>query len=154
VAGTGATGLSLAAMGYRLLVTVVLVLHFGYLAFVVFGGFLAWRWPRVFGAHVLAAAWGLAVVTLPLECPLSWLEGWARQRAGQAPPTRGFIDRYIEGVLYPARYALLLQILVGLMVIGSWAGGYLYRRRVRRRGSADGNTGRKSDASSGRAATV
>jgi Protein of Unknown function (DUF2784) len=119
-------------MGYRVLVTVVLVVHFGYLAFVVFGGFLGWRWPRVFVAHFLAAAWGLAVVALHLDCPLTWLEDWARQRAGQTPPTRGFIDRYIEGVLYPARYTLLLQILAGLMVVGSWAGGYAYRRHLKR----------------------
>jgi uncharacterized protein DUF2784 len=141
-------------MGYRLLATVVLALHFGYLAFVVLGGFLAWRWPRAFIAHFLAAAWGFAVVAVPLDCPLTWLEGWARLRAGQPTFTEGFIDHYIEGVLYPARYTLLLQIAAGVAVIGSWVGGYAYRRHRGRARRSSADTARKSEASSERAATV
>jgi hypothetical protein len=117
----------------RVLVTVILTVHFGFLAYVVLGGFLAWRWPRLFWPHLAAAGWGLAVVAVPLTCPLTVAENWARERAGLAPESRGFIDRYIEGVLYPSRYTLLLQVLVGVLVIGSWAGAYLFRRNRRRR---------------------
>jgi hypothetical protein len=120
-------------VGYRELVTVILVVHFAYLAFVVFGGFLSWRWPRLFWPHLAAAGWGLAVVALSLRCPLTTAENWARVRAGLAPEARGFIDRYIEGVLYPARFTVLLQTLAGLLVIGSWVGAYLFRRNRRRR---------------------
>ena len=115
------------------LVTVILVVHFGYLAYVVLGGFLAWRWPRAFWPHLAAAAWGLAVVGIPLTCPLTTAENWARRRAGQSQQTSGFIDRYIEGALYPERYTLALQVLAGILVVGSWAGAYLYRRHLRRR---------------------
>ena len=115
------------------LVSVILVVHAGYLAFVVVGGFLAWRWPRVFWVHLAAAAWGLAVVGIPLTCPLTTAENWARRQAGQTEQSAGFIDRYIEGVLYPERFTLLLQVLVGVTVVGSWAGAYLYRRHLRRR---------------------
>ena len=120
-------------MGYRALVTVILVVHFAFLAFVVFGGFLSWRWPRLFWPHLAAAGWGLVVVALSLRCPLTTAENWAREQAGLVPEARGFIDRYIEGVLYPARYTVLLQTLAGLLVIGSWAGAYLFRRSRRRR---------------------
>jgi hypothetical protein len=115
------------------LVTVILVVHFGYLAYVVFGGFLAWRWPRAFWPHLAAAAWGLAVVGIPLTCPLTTAENWARRQAGQSRQTSGFIDRYIEGVLYPERFTLALQVLAGALVVGSWVGAYLYRRHLRRR---------------------
>lgn len=115
------------------LVTVILLVHFAYLAYVVLGGFLAWRWPRLFWPHLAAAAWGLAVVGIPLTCPLTVAENWARHRAGQAEQTSGFIDRYIEGALYPPRYTLMLQITVGLVVVGSWAGAPLFRARRRRR---------------------
>jgi hypothetical protein len=118
-------------MGYRVLVTVILSVHFAYLAYVVLGGFLAWRWPRAFWPHLVAAAWGLAVVGIPLACPLTTAEDWARRRAGQAGLTQGFIDRYIEGVLYPSRYTVFLQVGVGLMVVGSWLGAYLRWRRRR-----------------------
>ena len=115
------------------LVSAILVVHFGYLAFVVVGGFLAWRWPRVFWVHLAAAAWGLAVVGIPLRCPLTTAENWARRQAGQTEQSAGFIDRYIEGVLYPQRFTLVLQVLVGVTVVGSWVGAYLYRRHLRRR---------------------
>jgi hypothetical protein len=114
------------------LVTVILVVHFSYLAYVILGGFLAWRWPRMFWPHLAAAAWGLAVVGIPLTCPLTTAENWARRKAGLGGQTSGFIDRYIEGALYPPRYTLLLQVLVGVTVIGSWAGAYLFRHRRRR----------------------
>jgi hypothetical protein len=134
-------------VGYKTLVTVILAAHFGFLAYVLFGGFLAWRWPRAFWPHLVAAAWGLAVVAIPLTCPLTYAENWARKRAGEPGLTRGFIDRYIEGVLYPARYTHLLQVLVGLLVIGSWLGAYRWRRRHR-------DTARKSAETSDRTATV
>jgi len=117
-------------VGYRLLTTLILALHFAFLAFVVFGGFLAWHWPRVIWLHLAAAAWGFAVVVGRLRCPLTDAEDWSRRRAGGAGVTTGFIDRYIEGVLYPERYAVLMQALAAMVVVISWAGGYaLYRRR-------------------------
>lgn len=137
-------------MGYRVLTTLVLVTHFAYLAYVVLGGFLAWRWPRAIWPHLVAAGWGLAVVGVPLDCPLTWVEDWARRRAGESGLTQGFVDRYIEGVLYPERYTVLLQVLAAVAVVGSWTGVFL-RRRARRRAEA---LGRKSADSSGGAATV
>lgn len=118
-------------MRYQLLTTVILAVHFAYLAFVVFGGFLTWRWPRLIWVHLATAAWGIVIVSEVSECPLTWAESWARQQAGEAGLTRGFMDRYIEGVLYPERYTGLMQALAGLTVLASWLGLYLLRRRSR-----------------------
>jgi hypothetical protein len=138
-------------MAYRVLVTVILGVHFAYLGYVVLGGFLAWRWTHAIWPHLLAGAWGLAVVGVPLECPLTAAESWVRRKAGQPPLTQGFIARYIEGVLYPARYTVVLQIAVGVIVVVSWIGAYrLWRRR--RRFAAD--TGSNSEVSSRPSATV
>jgi hypothetical protein len=136
-------------VGYRVLVTAILTVHFAYLAYVILGGFLAWRWPRAFWPHLVAAAWGLAVVGIPLTCPLTTAENWARRRAGSTALTKGFIDRYIEGVLYPERYTRLLQVLVAVLVLGSWLGAFLWRRRRRTL-----DTTRKSEVSSRSTATV
>jgi hypothetical protein len=115
---------------YAALATTVLVLHFCFLAYVVLGGFLVWRWPRSFWPHLVAAAWGLAVVAIPLTCPLTVVEHWARRRAGQSVGEQGFIDTYIENVLYPERYTQLLQVLVGVLVAVSYAGAFVrYRHR-------------------------
>src|SRR5262245_2485728 len=138
-------------MGFRILATAVLVTHFAYLAYVVFGGFIAWRWPRTFWAYLAAATWGLIVIAGPLECPLTFAENWARGRAGESGLTTGFIDRYIEGVLYPARYTVLLQALAAATVFASWVGVYVRWRARARRNTSD--TG-KSEDSSDRATTV
>ena len=119
-------------MAYRLLTTLILGLHFAFVAYVVFGGFLAWRWPRTIWLHLAAAAWGFVVVAASLQCPLTHAEDWSRRRAGETGVTVGFVDRYIEGVLYPERYAGLMQALAAAAVLGSWLGGYLlHRRRTR-----------------------
>jgi hypothetical protein len=92
---------------------------------VVFGGLLVIRWPASFWPHLAAAGWGLLVIAFPIPCPLTWAEDWARQRAGEAPLTRGFIDRYLEGVLYPARYTPVLWALAALLIAGSWLSAYV-----------------------------
>jgi hypothetical protein len=111
-------------MGYRYLVTAILAVHFAFLGYVVFGGLLAIRWPRAFWPHLAAAAWGLLVITFPIVCPLTWAEDWARRRAGEGALTKGFIDRYVEGVLYPARYTGVLWALAGMVILGSWLLAY------------------------------
>ena len=118
-------------MGYRALVTVVLGVHFAFLVYVVLGGLLAVRWPRAFWPHLAAAAWGLSLLAFSLTCPLTMAEDWARRRAGEGALTKGFIDRYVEGVLYPARYTDLLRVLVAATVLGSWAWAFARWRRRR-----------------------
>ena len=90
-------------MRYDWLVTVILALHFGYLAYLVLGGFLAWRWPKAFFVHVAACIWGVLIVLSVVDCPLTFAEHWAREKAGQTPTTAGFIDRYLTNVMYPSR---------------------------------------------------
>lgn len=128
-------------MGYRTLTILILALHFGYLGYLVAGGFLAWRWPRTIWAHAAAAGWAVTTVTFRLDCPLTSAEDWSRQRAGEPPLTSGFIDRYVEGVLYPQRYAAAVQVLVALLVLGSWLGLFHHRRQSRRQVGAGTGVG-------------
>lgn len=120
-------------MPYRVLGTGVLVVHFAYLAYVVFGGFLTWRWPKAIWPHLAAVGWAVLVVAASLECPLTWAEDWARRRSGQAPLSGGFIDTYVENVVYPARYLQEVRGLAALLVLTSWVGGYLFWRAGRGR---------------------
>ncbi|WP_436774380.1 DUF2784 domain-containing protein [Yinghuangia sp. YIM S09857] len=108
-------------MGYRILADAAMVTHFAFIGYVVVGGFLAWHWPRMLWPHLAAGVWGVLILTAGVECPLTAAENWARDRAGgnRLPPS-GFIDHYIEGVLYPERYTLLLQLLAVACVLASW----------------------------------
>jgi hypothetical protein len=101
---------------------VVMVAHFGFLAYVVVGGFLAWRWPRTLALHLAAVGWGLASVLVGLACPLTALEAMFRARAGAPPLTGGgFIDHYLEGVVFPERYTPAVLTVVAAVVLSSWA---------------------------------
>ncbi|MEV6306584.1 DUF2784 domain-containing protein [Actinoplanes sp. NPDC051861] len=118
-------------MGYRVLADATMLLHFAFLVWVVIGGFVAWRWPWAIWPHLLAAVWGLSTVVFRLNCPLTWVEDHARQAAGDAGLSRGFIDTYLTGIIYPERFAALAQALVAVAVAISWT-GFLLRRRTRR----------------------
>lgn len=104
-----------------------MVVHFGFLVFVAFGGFLAWRWPRWLIAHLVAVGWGVATIAFSITCPLTYLENVFRRRAGQPElGPAGFIDRYLENVVYPERYTPLIWTAVGAVVLVSWVG--VFRR--------------------------
>ena len=46
---------------YGVLADVVLAAHFLFVLFVVLGGLLVLRWPRLAWVHLPAAAWGAAI---------------------------------------------------------------------------------------------
>ena len=99
----------------------VALVHGAFLAYVVLGGLVALRWPRTLPLHAAAAVWGLLVIAASVRCPLTTVEDWLRVRGGAAPLPGGFIDRYVEGVLYPASLTPLAQALAAVLVLGSWA---------------------------------
>ena len=61
-------------MIYRLLADGLLLLHLAFILFVVLGGFLAWRHPRLAWLHLPCAAWGACVEFAGWDCPLTPLE--------------------------------------------------------------------------------
>ncbi|HEV2087053.1 MAG TPA: DUF2784 domain-containing protein [Cryptosporangiaceae bacterium] len=125
------------AMGYGLLADAVMLLHFGFLVFVTLGGFLAWKWPKAWVVHLVAVVWGALVVNFPVECPLTTAENYFHELAGEAGlPPAGFIDHYIENVIYPEEYTVVLRWLVATVVLFSWAGVVWRLRRQRRDRSA------------------
>ncbi|MEV0584910.1 DUF2784 domain-containing protein [Nonomuraea sp. NPDC050310] len=116
-------------MPYRLLAEAAMVVHFLFLLFMAVGGFLAWRWPRLIWAHLAVAAWGVLSVLTGMECPLTVVENWGREHAGlQGLRPGGFIDTYIEGVVYPDEHTNLARIAVAALVLTSWTGFVLRRR--------------------------
>lgn len=107
---------------YEVLVGLAVAAHFAFLLYLPIGGFVAWRWPRSIWLHALAVSWGVIITVGHLDCPLTWLERWARARAGMAPlPSAGFIAHYITGVLYPAGWAAGVPFAVLAAVASSWA---------------------------------
>ncbi|WP_017569034.1 DUF2784 domain-containing protein [Nocardiopsis halotolerans] len=117
-----------------------MALHFVFLGFVVFGGFLAWRWPRVFWVHLCVAAYALGIVIVDWPCLLTEVENWSRSVTGRAVMENGFIDFYLTGTLYPPEHLLTSRVVMAGVVALSWAGaGWLrVRRRPRERAAVVG----------------
>jgi hypothetical protein len=88
---------------YRLLADLVFVLHLAFILFVIGGGFLGWRWPRMAIPHLAAIIWGLAIEFLPFvpPCPLTPLEQMLLHKAGEEGYRGGFVDHYIVPLIYP-----------------------------------------------------
>jgi hypothetical protein len=119
-------------MAYRLLADATVVLHLAFVLFVVAGGVLAVRWPRVAWVHIPAALWGVWIEIAGWICPLTYLENWLRRRAGRADYTASFIDQYLLPVLYPPSLAREVQVGLGALLLAVNLGVYLVvlRRRV------------------------
>jgi hypothetical protein len=113
---------------WRGLVTLILLTHFAFLAYVVGGGFLAWRWPKAVWAHIAAVTWGVLLISLHLSCPLTTAENWARQHA-DAGVDSGFVNHYVRGVIYPTHATTLARLACAVVVLVSWLG--VARRHVR-----------------------
>jgi len=84
--------------------------------------------------HLVAVGWGVVLIAAGTNCPLTYVEDRLRRGAGQPGLPRGFIDTYIEGVLYPARHAERARMLAGAVIVLSWLGAY--RCGARRRATS------------------
>ena len=119
------------AMLYRLLADVVVVTHFGFILFVGVGGLLVWRRPRLVWLHAPAVMWAVAIVAVGVPCPLTVLENQLRRMGGEPVYRGGFVDHYIEDVIYPHRFTPLLQAVAAVVVVAGYAGWFDRRRRAR-----------------------
>jgi hypothetical protein len=118
-------------MIWSLLADSLVILHFAFTAFVIFGGFLTWRWPRAAFVHLPALAWGCWVEVSHSICPLTPWENHLRHLGGQAGYQGGFLAHYLARVLYPPGLTshiqwLLAGVLIAINVIA-------YSRLARRR---------------------
>jgi hypothetical protein len=118
-------------MAYRILADLVVGLHAAFVVFVVVGGLLALRWPRVALVHLPAAVWGALIEFQGWICPLTPLEKSLRAAAGLAGYEGGFIEHYLLPVLYPSGLTRGVQLVLGTAVVAINLGvyGYLWLRR-------------------------
>ncbi len=119
------------------LADLLVALHLAFVVFVVGGGLLVLRWPKMAWVHLPAAAWGALVELTGWICPLTPVENWLRQRAGLDVYAGDFVARYVVPTLYPEGLTRESQLLMGAAVIVLNAAVYalVIRRRSGRVGS-------------------
>lgn len=122
---------------HRALADATMLAHFAFIAFVVLGGLLALRWPRITWVHLPAAAWGVLIELRGWICPLTPLENYFRRRGGESGYSGGFIERYLEPVIYPPGLSPPTQLGLAALVLLVNAGVYWL---VFRRGAHTGHS--------------
>lgn len=121
-------------MEYAVLADVVVGIHLLFVLFVLLGGLLVLRWPRLAYLHIPAAVWGAAIEFGGWVCPLTPLEHWLRRQAGSATYSGGFVEHYILPLLYPSALTRDIQLILGFLVIALNLTIYAYVfRRARTR---------------------
>jgi hypothetical protein len=121
-------------MWYRLLADAVLVVHLAFIVFVVLGGLLVLRWPRIAWLHLPAVAWGAWIEFAGRICPLTPLESGLRERSGGGAYRGGFIEHYVTALIYPDGLDRRQQVVLGAFVLVLNAAIYAWliaRRRSR-----------------------
>ncbi len=118
---------------YQHLANAVLILHVSIVLFIIVGlvlilagGLLRWAWvrnPWFRLAHLGAIGVVVAEAWLGIVCPLTTLEQWLREQAGQTAYSGDFIGHWLRTLLYfdlPPWVFIAMYSGFGLIVAGSW----------------------------------
>ena len=104
-------------MAFWLAANIVLIIHLGFVLYVVGGGLFIFRWKWSILLHLPAVLWGALLEFNGWLCPLTPLEQWLRVAGGQRGYSGGFIEHYLLSLLYPAGLTRDIQILLGTFVV-------------------------------------
>jgi hypothetical protein len=111
----------------------VVLVHGLFIAFVVAGAALLWRWPRLVWVHLPAVLWGAYAEFSGAICPLTPLENRLRALAGEAGYAQGFVEHYLLPLIYPQALTHEVQLVLGTAVVAVNALLYALWLRPRRR---------------------
>src|SRR5215204_3696224 len=124
---------------YPLLADLVVSIHLAFVVFVILGGLLVMKWPRLIRIHLAAVFWGAAIELSGWICPLTPLENWLRHKGGEENYQFDFLARYLLPMLYPQGLTRRMQIVLGALVLAVNVviyGWVLRKRKVQRFNSA------------------
>jgi hypothetical protein len=102
---------------YRFFADVLVVVHFLFILFVLAGGILVLRRPRLAILHLPAVIWGAAVELCGWICPLTPLENYFRGLSGSTGYSGDFVEHYLIPLIYPENLTIGTQYILGWMVI-------------------------------------
>lgn len=124
---------------YRAATEITILLHLGFVAFVVAGGILARRRRWLMGVHLAALTWAVYAELSPgIVCPLTALENFFAMRAGIRDYRGDFVAHYLAPVIYQEGLSQKGQDLLVVIVLALNAAIYasllLRTARALRRG--------------------
>lgn len=104
-------------MRYLLLADAVMLIHFLFVLFVIFGSLLVRPWPWMVWVHAPALTWGVIVETRGMVCPLTPLESRLRLLGGESGYAQDFLSHWLLTVLYPEYLTRGVQLAMGGLLL-------------------------------------
>ncbi len=113
-------------MLYLLAANLVMLLHFAFIVFALFGSLAVLRWPTLAWVHLPVVGWGVLVAVMGWVCPLTPLENRLRQAGGQNGYSESFIEHYLAALIYPEGLTRQMQITLGMVLLLVNIGAYAW----------------------------
>jgi hypothetical protein len=89
-------------MSYRLLADLIVILHFLWILFIVFGFIFALKRSRIAWLHLGGLAFSLLMNVLGWYCPLTYVENYLyRLHASGSAYNSSFVVHYLNQIVYP-----------------------------------------------------
>lgn len=101
----------------KILADTVLLLHFAFVLFSVFGGAAVFIKRRAAWFHIPAVLWSSVVNLFGWVCPLTHVENYFLSKAGLAGYKGGFIGHYLEPLVYPGGMPRNFELIAGISII-------------------------------------
>ena len=102
---------------YELAAGIILIIHFLFILFVLFGALLFFVAKKMVFIHIPAIIWGSYIELTHSICPLTYLENWFLHKANLTTYSEGFIQNYLVPIVYPVSLTKHLQIFLGIGLI-------------------------------------
>jgi len=131
---------------YQFLANAVLIAHVGIVLFIIggllltlLGAALGWKWVKNFwfrALHLVGIAYIAMEAWLGIVCPLTTLELWLREQAGQTVYEGDFIAHWMRQIMFyeaPPWVFIAAYSGFGALVVASW---FLVRPTLPRRDAA------------------
>ncbi len=103
---------------YLLLTQLTVIIHIGFILFVILGGFFIHKKPWIRVVHLSALIWAIyAELSSGVICPLTTLENYFTYHAGISTYKEDFITRYLIPIIYQENLTPNIQfIIVGVVI--------------------------------------
>jgi len=102
---------------HELAAGIILIIHFLFILFVLFGALLFFVAKKMVFIHIPAIIWGSYIELTHSICPLTYLENWFLHKANLTTYSEGFIQNYLVPIVYPMNLTKDLQIFLGIGLI-------------------------------------
>ena len=102
---------------YEIAADLILIIHFTFVLFDVFGALLIFASIKIIFIHIPAVIWGSYVELTNSICPLTYLENWFLHKTNLTTYSEGFIQNYLVPIVYPINLTKDLQIYLGIALI-------------------------------------